>query len=69
MAILKPKSNGTKTVSFRLPADVIADLDAVKREALERGLTLDLSTTIERLVVSAIKQARAELDGIAAPTL
>jgi hypothetical protein len=61
MALLKPQSVKNKTVSFRLPSQVVADLEAVKEEAAQRGFSIDITEQIERAIVALIKQARAEL--------
>ena len=61
MSILQSIKKHTKTLSFRLPAEVVADLETVKAEARDRGLALDLTEQVERLVSGAVKQARAEL--------
>jgi 3-hydroxyisobutyrate dehydrogenase-like beta-hydroxyacid dehydrogenase len=63
MAILKSIKKDTKTLSFRMPAEVVRDLEAAKAEAKEAGFTLDLTEQVERLVTASIKQARAELAG------
>lgn len=69
MAILKSIKKDTKTLSFRMPAEVVRDLEAAKAEAKEAGFTLDLTEQVERLVAASIKQARAELAGsVAGPT-
>lgn len=61
MPTLKPIKTQTKTISFRLPAELVADLEAVKADAKVKGLCLDLTDQIEKLVSSSIRQARAEL--------
>jgi len=61
MPILKSLKANTKTVSFRLPADVAADYEAIKSEAKTAGFALDLTEQVERLIANSIKQARAEL--------
>jgi len=68
MPILKSLKNDTKTVSFRLPSELVNDLDAVKSDAKARGLQLDLTDQIEKLIATSIRQARAELgESSAAP--
>lgn len=68
MPILKSIKNSTKTISFRLPAELVGELEALKSDAKAKGLQLDLTEQIERLVASSIKQARAELaEAIPAP--
>lgn len=61
MALLKSIKNHTKTISFRLPAELVNDLDILRSDAKAQGLALDLTEQVERLVASSIKQARAEL--------
>lgn len=61
MPILKSLKNNTKTVSFRLPSELVNDLDAVKSDAKARGFQLDLTEQIEKLIATSIRQARAEL--------
>lgn len=68
MPILKSLKNSTKTISFRLPAELVGELEALKSDAKAQGLHLDLTEQIERLVATSIKQARAELaEAIPAP--
>lgn len=61
MAILRNIKQETKTVSFRLPAAVVQELEEVKKEAKEQGLLLDLTEQVEKLISGATKQARIEL--------
>jgi hypothetical protein len=61
MAILKSLKANTKTVSFRLPAEVVADYEAAKAAAKAAGFALDLTDQVERLIAAAVRQARAEL--------
>lgn len=61
MPILKSLKANTKTVSFRLPANVAADYEAAKAEAKTAGFALDLTEQIERLITVSVKQARVEL--------
>ena len=61
MPILKSLKANTKTVSFRLPANVAADYEAAKAEAKTAGFALDLTEQIERLITVSVKQARAQL--------
>lgn len=66
MAILKPKSQSkSRTFSVRLPASLLLEIEAVKREADARGLVFDVVEIAERAFVSACKSARAELSGAA----
>lgn len=67
MAILRPTKTNTKTVSFRLPAEIVDDFDTAKSEAKKAGFTFDLTDQIEKLITLSVKQARAELAGTQAP--
>jgi hypothetical protein len=68
MALLKPKTIPTTTVTFRLPTHVVDELDAVKKAADERGLALDITFQVERAIVTLTKAARSELNAAAAPS-
>jgi hypothetical protein len=62
MALLKQKASGkSRTISVRVPNDLAAELDDIKRIADERGLVLDVADVVERALASAVKSARAEL--------
>jgi len=61
MALLKSIKTHTKTISFRLPSELVSELETLRSDAKAQGLALDLTEQVERLVVSSIKQARAEL--------
>lgn len=63
MALLKPKANSkSKTISVRIPNELSADLDQIKRMADERGLTFDVADVVERALTQAARSARAELN-------
>jgi len=67
MAILKQKTaNKTRILSVRLPSSIVEEIEAVKKQADERGLLFDVSEIVEKAVSSAIKTARAELEASAA---
>ena len=67
MAILKSIKRDTKTLSFRMPSELVVELEEAKTEAKNAGYTLDLTEQVERLVQSSIKQARLELAEQSAP--
>ncbi|WP_434516606.1 hypothetical protein AB6Q56_08400 [Dechloromonas sp. ARDL1] len=62
MAILKPKDHTkTRTMSFRLPADLLSEVDAIKAQAGAVGLAFDVSDVVHKALTSAVRQARQEL--------
>lgn len=62
MAILKPKDHTkTRTISFRLPADLLSEVDAIKAQAGAVGLAFDVSDVVHKALTSAVRQARQEL--------
>jgi hypothetical protein len=62
MAILKPKDQTkTRTISFRLPADLLSEIDALKAQAGAVGLAFDVSDVVHKALTSAARQARQEL--------
>lgn len=62
MAILKPKSaDKTRTFSVRIPADLVAEIDAIKTEADAAGLVFDAADVVNKALSVAVKSARAEL--------
>lgn len=61
MTILKPKTIETKTLSFRLPASVIAEFEAVRAQADELGLVFELTEHVERAIASTVRLVRTEL--------
>ena len=62
MALLKPKTNSkSKTISIRVPLELAADLDEIKRTADARGLLFDIADIVERALTQAARTARAEL--------
>ena len=65
MALLKPKSaSKTKTISVRVPLDLVTELDELKRDADALGLSLDIGDVVERALAQAIRAARGELAGV-----
>ena len=62
MAILKPKSaDKTRTFSVRIPADLVAEIDAIKTEADNAGLVFDTADIVHKALAIAVKSARSEL--------
>lgn len=67
MALLKPKaSTKTKTISVRVPLEVAAELDDIKRQADQHGLSLDVAEIVERALTQAVRAARTELAAMSA---
>lgn len=67
MALLKPKAaTKTKTISVRVPLEVAAELDDIKRQADQRGLSLDVADVVERALTQAVRAARTELATLSA---
>lgn len=66
MAILKPKDQTkTRTISFRLPGDLLSEIDAIKAQAGAIGLAFDVSDVVHKALTSAVRQARQELGNTA----
>lgn len=62
MAILKPKDQTkTRTISFRLPSDLLSEIDTIKVQAGAVGLAFDVSDVVHKALTSAVRQARQEL--------
>lgn len=67
MALLKPKvATKTKTISVRVPLEVAAELDDIKRQADQHGLSLDVADVVERALTQAVRAARTELAAMSA---
>lgn len=62
MAVLKQKT-ASKTTTFRvgIPAALAEEIDAVKKEAAEKGLVFDVAEIVTKALSSACKSARDEL--------
>lgn len=61
MPVLKPKNaDKTRTFSVRLPADLVAEIDALRIEASDAGFIFDAAIAGKALAAAA-KSARAEL--------
>ena len=62
MAILKQKSaDKTRTLSVRIPADLVSEIDAVKAAADSAGLVFDVADVVNKALAVAVKAARSEL--------
>ncbi|MBK6906342.1 MAG: hypothetical protein IPH08_04235 [Rhodocyclaceae bacterium] len=67
MALLKPKTaTKTKTISVRVPLEVAAELDDIKRQADQHGFSLDVADVVERALIHAVRAARTELAAMTA---
>ena len=65
MAILKQKTqNATKTLTLRLPNDLISDVDKIRADADAKGLNFDVSAIVGESLTKAIKLARTELERV-----
>lgn len=65
MSILKPKNHDkTRTLSVRLPADLLAQVEALRADADAAGHVFDVAEVVGRALGAAVKSARAELDAI-----
>lgn len=68
MAILKPRNQvKTRTLSVRVDADLLTQIDAVRAEAEAVGLIFDVADVCARALAAAVKAARAELAAAAPP--
>lgn len=68
MALLKSIKNAQKAIKFKLPNEVVDDYTKAVIDAKARGFRLDITDQIEKLVVSATKQAREEMEAVTAAT-
>lgn len=67
MALLKPKAaTKTKTISVRVPVEVAVELEDIKRQADQHGLSLDVADIVERALTQAVRAARTELAALSA---
>lgn len=65
MAILKAKSTTQmKGISVRIPADLHAELEAVKHEADVAGFSFSVTDVVTDALAKAARQARAELSAV-----
>lgn len=68
MAILKQKTQvKTRTLSVRVDADLLTQIDAVRAEAEAVGLIFDVADVCARALAAAAKAARAELAAAVQP--
>jgi len=68
MAILKPRNQvKTRTLSVRVDADLLTQIDAVRAEAEAAGFEFDTAEVCARALATAVKSARAELAAAAPP--
>lgn len=69
MTILKPIAKSTtRTLSVRLPATVLDELDAVRAKAEAAGFTLNVPEIIQRALQAATRTAEAELSPAKPPS-
>ena len=65
MSILKPKSHDkTRTLSVRLPAPLVAEIEALRADADAAGQVFDMTEIVGRALAGAVRQARSELSAI-----
>lgn len=68
MSILKPKTQvKTRTLSLRVDADLLAQIDALRIDAEAAGFVFDASDVCSRALGAAVKTARAELAAATPP--
>ena len=68
MAILKPRTQvKTRTLSMRVDADLLAQIDALRIDAEACGFIFDASDVCSRALAAAVKTARAELAAATPP--
>jgi hypothetical protein len=62
MAILKPRTQvKTRTLSVRVDADLLTQIDAIRADAEAAGFEFDTAEVCARALAAAIKSARTEL--------
>lgn len=61
--IEKAKEPLTRTVSFRIPFELAAEVDAVRAELAKAGAQLDLTDPVLKLLRKEVKNAKAYLAG------
>jgi len=64
MGVLKKKEERTETVTIRIASSVKAEIDQLRERAEATGF--DLNATMSESLTRLVRQAREELDGIAA---
>ncbi|CAZ88723.1 hypothetical protein [Thiomonas arsenitoxydans] len=68
MAILKAKNQvKTRTLSVRVDADLLAQIDALRIDAGAAGFEFDTAEVCARALATAVKSARAELAAATPP--
>lgn len=65
MAILKPRNQvKTRTLSVRVDADLLTQIDAIRADAEAAGYEFDTAEVCARALAAAVKSARAELQAV-----
>lgn len=60
--LLKPKTQAkNEMIRVRIPGELLAQIDDIRRRAEGRGLVLDVSAVCSAALQSAVKQAEREL--------
>lgn len=68
MAILKPRNQAkTRTLSVRVDADLLTQIDAIRADAEAAGFEFDTAEVCARALAAAVKSARAELAAAVPP--
>ena len=68
MAILKPRNQvKTRTLSVRVDADLLTQIDAIRADAEAAGFEFDTAEVCGRALAAAVKSARTELAAAAPP--
>jgi hypothetical protein len=68
MAILKPRNEvKTRTLSVRVDADLLTQIDAIRADAAAAGYEFDTAEVCARALAAAVKSARGELAAAAPP--
>jgi|GEM_PF-2265412 len=69
MSVLKPKAaDKTRTLSVRLSADLLAQVEALRADAEAAGLVFDVADLVSKSLASAVKAGRLELSAICIQT-
>lgn len=59
---LKPKTQArNEMIRVRIPGELFAQIEDVRRRAAERGLVLDVNDVCSAALLAAVKQADCEL--------
>lgn len=60
--MLKPKTQArNEMIRVRIPGELLAQVEDVRRRAAERGLVLDVNDVCSAALLAAVKQADREL--------